>query len=63
MKSVSHIVEPPTQLHLNVNEKLCLMLLNMLTSHRSPALVSHSAPASAQGTVWKTSWILSISDK
>lgn len=37
MKSVSHIVEPPTQLHLNVNEKLCLMLLNMLTSPRSPS--------------------------
>lgn len=63
MKSVSHIVEPPTQLHLNVNEKLCLMLLNMLTSPRSPALVSHSAPATAQGTAWKTSWILLISDK
>lgn len=51
MKSVSHIVQPPTQLHLKVNEKLCLMMLNMLTSYSSPALVSHFSSASAQGSV------------
>lgn len=32
---------PPTQLHWKVNEKLCLTMLNMLTSYSSPALGSH----------------------
>ena len=63
MKRVSHIVQPPTRLRLKVNEKPCVVMLNLLTSYSSPALASRFSSASAQGKAPKTSQTLLITHK